>query len=59
MRPIQGMIDLETIEIFLEAAEERLKIKSLTIYERFFLYGMITAYRDFLENHKRAWRTMK
>jgi hypothetical protein len=59
MRPIQGMINLESIEIFLEAAEERLRFKSLTIYERFFLYGMITAYRDLLENHERAWRTMK
>ncbi|SFM12191.1 hypothetical protein SAMN03159341_11731 [Paenibacillus sp. 1_12] len=58
MKPIKGMIDIETIQIFLEGAEERLKFKTISSFERYFLYGMTAAYRDLIQNHVKAHRGM-
>jgi len=59
MKPIKGMIEIETIQIFLEGAEERLRLKTISSFERYFLYGMTAAYRDLIQNHMKAHKEME
>lgn len=58
MRHIQGYIDVETIQIMLDGAEERLE-RSETLIQRIFIYGMIEAYTDLIKTHEQAWEAIK
>lgn len=59
MKDTKGFISIETIHIFLEGAEERLYMKTISSFERYFLYGMAAAYRDLIQNHEKAHKEME